>query len=523
MMEPDDLRDPEALHYDAEAFPESLPLENKAMPIAYAYKPGQTDDGVTIDVPVGEAENLTPAAIDWAVPGHLEAKIEHYLRATPKELRRAFMPLAETAKSLVAQLTQRDRLTGRRETLIEALTVQLAERFQIQIDPALWLEKPLPDHLRVRVRVLDGDGKEICASRALAEIQSALSARQRQASANVGHEDPEALRRARVRWEKSDQTAWTFGDLPERVAVGEQAGVPVYAFPGLKAGGEGVSLRLFKTSEEAANATRTGLERLIELQLRYELAWLEKDLKALRELGTLTATLAPLEVLQAQAFQSIRKWICGREVAALTSVAFATAAGQARIDLRGIVPRLRDLLREILTLRLALLVHPQPYSGLGPELAALITPDFLQTTPYAQLANFPRYLKAMRLRADRWKQNPGKDAERVKQFAPYAKAMTDVRSRPGGEAFRWLVEEFRVSQFAQEMGTAEAVSTVKLDRALAELRTGASAASASGVQGGISAPPKSPATTPIMATKVADKKSAPLKNLSALDGLFRRG
>jgi len=524
MMEPDDLRDPEALQHDTEAYPESLPLENRAMPIAYAYKPGQADDGVTLEVPVGEAENLTAAAIDWAVPGHLEAKVEHYLRATPKELRRAFMPLAETAKSLAGQLAQRDRLAGRRETLIEALAAQLKERFQIRIDPALWLEKPLPDHLRVRVRVLDDDGKEICASRDLAEIETALTARQREASFNVGREDPAALRRARARWEKTEQTAWTFGDLPERVEVGEQSGVPVYAFPGLKIGGEGVALKLFKTSEEAASSTQVGLERLIELHLRYELAWLQKDLKALRELGTLTATLAPMEQLQEQAYATIRQWICGRGVGALTAAGFAAAAERARTNLLGIVPRLCDLLREILTLRLALLVHPQPYGGLGPELTALITPDFLQTTPYEQLAHLPRYLKAMRLRADRWKQNPVKDGERAKQLAPYAKAAVELRARPGGGTFRWLVEEFRVSLFAQELGTAEPVSVVKLDRALAELKAGKASANHSAMKSetGVLPAPKLSAPTPIMTTKVAEKKMAPLKNLAALDALFRR-
>jgi ATP-dependent helicase HrpA len=544
LMEPDDLRDPETLTYDATAFPESLPLENRAMPIAYAYKPGQADDGVTLEVHVSEAEALTPAAIDWAVPGHLQSKVEHYLRATPKELRRAFMPLAETAKSLAAQLAQRDRLTGRRETLIEALAAQLAERFQIRIDPALWLEKPLPDHLQVRVKVLDDDDKEICASRDLAEIQTALATRQHEASVNVGREDPGAWRRARMRWEKAELTAWTFGDLPDRVEVGEQAGVPVYAFPGLKAGAENVALRLFKTSEEAANETCSGLERLIELQLRYELAWLQKDLKALRELGTLTATLAPMEQLQEHAFQSLRRWLCTHErvervvrsaplgdtterrikenQVTLAEKNFSAAVERAKIDLRGIVPRLCDLLREILTLRLALQIHPHPYGGLGPELAALISPDFLQTTPYEQLAHFPRYLKAMRLRADRRRQNPAKDAERAKLFSPYAKAVLELRARPGGEAFRWQVEEFRVSVFAQELGTAEAISTVKLDRTLAELK-GGRPPTPSGTQTTIEPTPKLAASTPILAAKVTEKRGAPLKNLSALDGLFRRG
>jgi ATP-dependent helicase HrpA len=454
----------------------------------------------------------------------LEAKVEHYLRATPKELRRAFMPLAETAKSVASQLAQRDRLTGRRESLTQALVAQLAERFQIRIDPAIWSEKPLPDHLRARVRVLDDEGVEICASRDLVEIQQALAMRQREVSASVAKDDPLAWRQARARWEKPEQTSWVFGDVPERVSVSDQAGLPVYAFPGLKIEGEGVALRLFRQPEEAAIATQRGLERMSELHLRYELAWLEKDLRKLRELGTLTATLGPIEALMDQAYGSIRSWICGRTIAPLTSVAITAALERARIDLRGIVPRLMDLLREILTLRQALLVHPQPYGGLGPELEALITPDFLHTTPYEQLAHFPRYLKAMRVRADRWRQNPAKDAERAKQLAPYVKTARELRARPGGEALHWLVEEFRVSLFAQEIGTVGAVSVVKLDRALAEVKAGRTPdlAAERGVKIADQEAKAAIPHTPIVAAPVAAKKSGPLKNLGSLDTLFRK-
>jgi ATP-dependent helicase HrpA len=534
MMEPDDLRDPEQLEHDAEAFPESLPRPNSALPIVYAYKPGQADDGVTIDVPVSEAETLTAVALDWAVPGHLEAKVEHYLRATPKELRRAFMPLTQTARSVAAQLIGRDKLTGRRETLVDALAAQLGERFQLRLDPALWADKPLPDHLRVRVRVLDDEEREVCASRELSEIRAALTARQREVSANVAREDPDAWRRARAKWEKSEQTSWTFGDVPTRVQIGDQAGVPVWAFPGLKREGQGVALRLFKTEEEAAKVARDGFERLIELQLRYELAWLEKDLKKLRELGTLLTMVAPAETLQKDAFESIRHWLCARPVGPLTTTGFQKSVDQAKDAMRGLVPKFIDLVREILTARHAALVHPQPYGGLGPEVRALVPPDFLRMTPYEQLAHLPRYLKAAKLRADRWKQNQPKDAERVKQLASYVSALAKL---PAGDercgAFRWLVEEFRVSLFAQELGTAEPVSPVKLDRVLAQLRSGRCVgqsaplpAVAAGQENELSSPSRrdvTPAASqpgPIQAVPV--KKGTPLKNLGGLDSLFRR-
>ena len=532
-MEPDDLRDPATLAHDPASFPPSLPLENRAIPLNYSYKPGQPDDGVTLDVRIREAESLTPAALDWAVPGHLEPKVEHYLRALPKELRRAFVPLAETAKSLAAQLASRDRLTGRRETLAEALTFQIAERFRVAIDPSLWADKPLPDHLLVRVRVLDDRGRELCTSRDLAEIHAALHAQKREASATVAHAEPEAWRRARAKHEKPAQAEWSFGDIPGRVLVTEQAGVPVFAFPGLLAEKDGVALRLFKTPEEAHAATSRGLAALLELQLSRDLGWLERDLRALRTLGPLIATLAPLETLQSHAFDSLRRWLCdpsrievGTAVPSrlpldshslttfpLIAAAFAAALEKSRADLRGLVPRVVDQLREILTLRQSLLVHPQPHPGLDRDLAALLPPDFLRTTPHPQLAHFPRYLRTLKLRADRWRQNPAKDAERAAQLAPYLAAAAKLPPSPAAESFRWLVEEFRVSLFAQELGTAEPVSATKLDRALAALPSDSKTSPAETAAA---------APRPIMTAPVSDKKSAPLKNLRALDKLFPR-
>jgi ATP-dependent helicase HrpA len=560
MMAPDDLRDPEALTHDSEAFPAELPIENRAIPLNYAYKPGQTDDGVTLDVNIREAADLTPAALDWAVPGHLEPKVEHYIRVLPKELRRSLVPLAETARQLSAQLIQRDRLTGRRETLIEALAFQIAERFRVAIDPSLWSDKPPPEHLRVRVRVLDDRGRELCASRELAEIRLALGAHQREASSAVARVEPEAWRKARARWEKPAQTNWAFGDIPSRVLVTEQAGVPVHAFPALNVEKEGVALRLFKTPEEAEAVMPRGLSQLLEMQLGRDLGWLQRDLRSLRNLGPLTATLVPMEELQEHAAELLREWLCDprhvrpaqrptlaaeRHPATTTAnpklyseSMFGVALAQARANLPGLVPRFVEQLREILSVRQSLLVHPHPYPKLDDDLGRLVPPDFLRTTSFDQLAHFPRYLKAMKFRADRWKQNPLKDSERAAQLAPYGAALnhlTKLRPAPAARtmgkltttspemigpppaaltAFRWLVEEYRVSVFAQELGTAEPVSPVKLDRALAELSIGTTL----GAGGPPRREPEPAAYRPMIVAP--EKKAAPLKNFGALDRLF---
>ena len=161
----------------------------------------------------------------------------------------------------------------------------------------------------MRVRVVDDRGRELCASRELSEIHAALHHEKRQASAAVARIEPESWRRARSKWEKPAQTTWTFGDVPHRVLVTENAGVPVFAYPGLQPEKDGVALRLFKTSEEADAVTDRGIAALLEIQLSRDLGWLERDLRALRELGPLIATLTSLDQLQADAFTSIRSWL----------------------------------------------------------------------------------------------------------------------------------------------------------------------------------------------------------------------
>jgi len=514
MMEADDLRDPAAPEPDAEKFPAALPLENRALPLTYAYRPGQSDDGVTLEVSVREAEALTETDLDWAVPGHLGQKIEHLIKALPKDLRRQFIPLAETARQLETQLASRDRLTGRREGMLEALAQVLGERSGTAIDPALWRERPLPEHLQVRVKVRDAVGGELVASRDLKVVKNALAALKRTASELAAQQEPREWREARKRWEKDGQSTWAFGDIPESIEVGSRDGVPVLAWPGLRAGVEGVALRLFETREAADAATRPGLAALLELQLRHDLGWTQRDLRAMRQLGPLATTLAPLEDLQEDAFAGIRAWICdparlgrpssGEPEFALTADAFAAALEQARADLRGLVPRFLDLLKTILERRQELLVHPHPAPAQEADLARLLPADFLRRTPFPRLREFPRYLQARQLRADRWRQNPTKDTERAAKLAPFLK-----ESESDADSYRWLVEEFRVSLFAQELGTAEPVSETKLERLRQKMKVSPK-----------NAGPAAAASSAVRPVPVEQKK--PVKSLGALDKLFRK-
>jgi ATP-dependent helicase HrpA len=288
--------------------------------------------------------------------------------------------------------------------------------------------------------------------------------------------------------------------------------------------------------------TREGLRKLLEIQLRYDLGWLEKDLRSLRMLGTLAVTLVTPDDLQKQAFETIQRWVTDpfRLTAAATDAArahpldfssqlkaakFTGALEKAKQDLRGLVPKLGDWLKEIFSLRLALETNKQPYPGMAEDLAALLPGDFLRQTPFDRVQHLSRYLRGMQVRAERWKRDAGRDTARAKELAPFAgasrklaaelsAARKDARTEKAGvvelkEEFRWAVEEFRISLFAQELGTAGPVSAVRLQKTFEEI-------------GGGVVPPSSGEPVARVMPATAPKKGTPLKSLGSLDQLFRK-
>jgi ATP-dependent helicase HrpA len=336
----------------------------------------------------------------------------------------------------------------------------------------------------------------------------------------VAQDAPAAWRRAREQWEKPDQMAWTFGErLPGPVEVCIQNGLTIHAHPALKIGPAGVALRLAASPEDAAAWTRPALGRLLELELRHELNFLHKELRGLRELGALLATYGSLNQLTEDAAGLLQRWLCAPErIAEPTQKIFAAALAQARHDLRTTGPKLVATLREVFALRSALEVHPAAYPTLAGDLAQLLPKTLLREIDYPRLTHLPRYLKALKLRADRWRQSPVKEAERSRALSPW---LPRQRALPRSDARYWLVEEYRVSLFAQELGTAEAVSPQRLEREFAAA-SAASTPAAPGATPKAPAPAANPAAPPLSVLTTGTKKNAPLKSLGALGDLFRK-
>ena len=458
-----DLAGGHEIVWDKEAFPNQLILADQMTALEYAYAPGEEHDGITVKIPVALAHALEPEMLDWIVPGLREEQVEFLLKALPKTLRVPLMPIAPKVKELAAIL---------RSGGLNALRNLVEQKYGVRIPANAWKRETLPDYLRPRVAITGKDQKTLAAGRDLKELQQGLEK----------HETPaeqEAWSKAVLRWERYDLTSWPPGDLPERIAVAEVSGAPLYAFPGLDAEENGVNLKLFRNRDDAERATRRGFVQLVELALQKELAWLQKDLRTLDQVKDLYVTLGPAEELLSTAFANVKGHIIQSppSLLPLAETNFVATVHQARSRVGTVVTRFVDWLKAILRLRQEILIYPKPYPTMRSGLDALLPKQFLNVIPFEQLQHIPRYLKAILVRAERAALNPAKDQEKARRVLPYAEALQKIRSVDFGSdptqrrfaEFRWMVEEFKVSIFAQELGTAQQVSAKRLDAQLAAI------------------------------------------------------
>ena len=288
--------------------------------------------------------------------------------------------------------------------------------------------------------------------------------------------------------------------------MSEGPGLPVYAWPGIEFAEGVVNVRLFRSPDLARAASLTGVQRLVELAIQKDLAWLEKDLRALSRFDALYAPLGDSAELRETALEHLKRHLLPAEpLPALTRAHFETAVAEARQRLPGLAPQFMDRLGPILQLRQQVQqrtrscrnapARPRPRTlsslsqlgapaaaraanPLADELASLVPARFLERIAYDRLTHLPRYLKALLIRAERAALNPAKDQERLRQLAPYQDALKQLQAQPSRspeaqrqiEAFRWMIEEFKVSLFAQELGTAMPVSPKRLDQQLEIVR-----------------------------------------------------
>ena len=496
------------LGYDAAAFPDAVPLAGQSVPLSYAYEPGEEQDGVTLQIGFSLSDVVSPAVLEWAIPGLREAQAAELLRSLPKAIRRQLMPLQPKAADIVKEFQPGGG------SLTEDLGRFIRLKYGVEVPLSAWPADALPSHLRPRVEIVADDSRKIIGSgRDLAALRDKI---QREKPPEKAPTPDPAWAEACHRWERFGLRSWSFGDLPEALQVNQTT----TAFPGLALQDGEVNLRLFHALEAARRASLAGVRRLVELEIEKDLAWVQKDLRALDKLSPLSQGLCSTDDLQRTAMENVRKHVLpNRLLPALREAEFREAVNSARARIPGTAQNLIDVAGSILQLRIKVIQHTgtigsgagvksgpktltdfkslttpvstsraanagstshpaTPKAMIAADLAELLPPNFLEVIPFERLTHIPRYLKAMVIRAERACVNSSKDVQKACQLAPFAQALKALAANPPrsdaaaalAEEFRWHLEEFKVSLFAQELGTLFTVSAPRLNALLEKIR-----------------------------------------------------
>jgi ATP-dependent helicase HrpA len=448
---------------DAKVFPAALEIPPKKYKLEYRFVPGDEADGVTLHLPLAMLNALPTARCEWLVPGLLADKVAELIRGLPKALRRNFVPAPDFARAFVEAESPRD------EPLAKVLAAFLKRATGVDLAAGECAAVELPPHLLMRYRLHDERGKTLAGGRDLAALRGQWEGRAREAFS----------RKTDIELTREDVASWDFEAIPAQV----RSDGGLTAFPALVDLGETVALRVFERGDEARAAHRQGVVRLLRNALASEAKQARRRLPIGNALALKYAPLGGVDGLREDLLEGGFADLLERhELNVRTAGAFESLRTQCTRELFGAGVERLKLAEPIIEAQAEMKPWLQPpllgfarasYDDMREQFDALLTPGFLRELPPARLAHYPRYLKAMRLRGERLRQDPAKDQQRMLQVMPYWRAYLQHRAAGNDPTelveLRWLIEEWRVSLFAQELKTAEPVSAKRLVKVLAAL------------------------------------------------------
>ncbi|WP_038217043.1 ATP-dependent RNA helicase HrpA [Xenophilus azovorans] len=498
----DELMRHQAAGITTQAFPPTVKLGGVDCAAGYLHAPGDPKDGITVTVPLFVLNQVSEERCEWLVPGMLKDKIQALLKSLPQKPRSRFVPLPESAARL-AEVLGAPEVFGH-GSLTDALLRQVREATSLDVKRADFKLDMLPAHLFMNLRVVHEDGRQLGMGRNLGALKgewgrqargafqalAGLSLR-KEAQADAPAAPAPARQAAAAPAAKAAPaasatqryTSWAFGELPELMEV-RRGSQSLIGFPALIDAGDAVTIEVFDEPEVAAAKHRAGLRRLVALQLRDALKYLEKNIPDLQKMAVAYMPLGTLEELRAQIID-----VALDRAFLADPLPADEAAFKRRIDEgRG---RLTLIANEVARLAATVLAEyavaarklkdtknaPEAVKDATEQLNRLVGRRFVADTPWPQLQHFARYLKAIVLRMDKLRADPARDAQKLAELKPQEqrywrlvaerKGATDERMLE----FRWLLEELRVSFFAQELRTPQPVSAKRLDKAWAQLQT----------------------------------------------------
>ncbi|MFI4896646.1 MAG: ATP-dependent RNA helicase HrpA [Phycisphaerales bacterium JB059] len=448
-----------------ERFPDAIEVDGRALELDYLYQPGDARDGTTLQIPVESLGQVRREQTDWVVPGLREEKIAAMIRSLPKPLRRPFDAQA-VARELAATLTPGAR------TMSEEVAEALGRRAGVSIRPEDFRLDQLDPHLTMNYRVVDESGKTLGEGRDLGRLKQELGVKVRAGFAAAAGDT----------FRRDDLTDWDLDELPESVEVSRD-GRTLRGYPALADLDGRVCLRLYETKESATRAMRRGLARLYVHHLRDEMKYRESHLPGIDRLSMLYAPIGPGEqlrsdlmlVIAGRAFVGARPWVRTREAFVERVDDGWNAIGNAVDEVCTVADAILALGNEVAgrldEARVPAWAHA--VADMRQQLARLLQPGFLGATEWDRLRCFPRYLRAMLKRLEKLRTvGPARDAEWTREVRAWwarhderrEKHEIDGTDDPELDRFRWMIEELRVSLFAQELGTSEPVSPKRMQK-----------------------------------------------------------
>ncbi|HTW97127.1 MAG TPA: ATP-dependent RNA helicase HrpA, partial [Acidimicrobiales bacterium] len=466
-----DLIDPSAGPVDLAGYPDTWTEGGLELPLEYRYEPGAPDDGVTVLVPLLVLNRLSPDGFDWHVPGFRPDIVTALVRALPKAVRRHLVPAPEIAREVLSQSGPADG------PLLGVVASRLARIAGEPVTAEMWGPDPLPSHLRIAFEVLDDDGKVLGRGDDLAAL-----------AASLREELRAALSRAFPGYERHGSLTWDFGEVPRAVEAGE-----VRAYPALVDEGSAVGLGLLESRPAQAASMWRGTRRLLLLAAPLPLQHLQRRLSNDAKLAIARSATSLVDFLADCATAVADRIIHAHEGPAYDASGFEAMAAEARRDLPDRVARVATIAAGVLGAaervreraerleaadRAGMLVRP--LADVRRQLAELVYPGFVTSEGTGRFRDLLRYLGAAERRLERLPADARRDAERQARidrlrarYERLARQVADGTAPPGVRAglaeIRFMIEELRVSLWAQDLGTPSPVSEERIRRALDRL------------------------------------------------------
>ena len=504
----------EAAGITTSAFPKTLRLGGVDCNAVYLHEPGDSRDGLTVTVPLFVLNQVNEERCEWLVPGMLRDKIQALLKTLHQRPRSRLVPLPESASRMAQALEPAERFG--QGALTDAVLRLAREATSVEIARNDFKLEMLSPHFFMNFRVVDEHGRQLGMGRNLAALKAELGAQARGAfqalaglkmAAQVPTQKPPASekkpplvglqtdKRAPEKeagsWSAAQRyTAWTFGELPELLEI-QKGGQTLIGYPALSDAGDAVTLDVFDEPESAAARHRSGLRRLFALQIRDALKYLEKNIPDLQKMGVSYLQVGRgADGAGGGTLEELREQI----IAVALDRAFLldplpTSEPEFKRRLEEGRGRLTLIAQEVARLAAVILAEyavavrkikdsrqaADASTDAAQQLSRLVPKRFLLDTPWGALQHFSRYLKAITLRLDKVRADPARDSARLAELRPLEQRYWRLMAERKGvvdtrmQEFRWLLEELRVSFFAQELRTPQPVSAKRLEKAWAQL------------------------------------------------------